>query len=105
MFKDPCGVTVIPSSGVIVVADQNNHRIRLVTPLGVVTTRAGSGIAAFADGVGAAASFSLPRGVAVISPSEAIVVADYLNNRIRLVHLGEGGEARLPSQALLDDVA
>ena len=42
-FNSPHGVAVIPSTGVIVVADYNNHRIRLVTPLGVVTTLAGSG--------------------------------------------------------------
>jgi hypothetical protein len=83
-FNKPWGVAVIPSSGVIVVADQNNHRIRLVTPLGVVTTLAGSGTAAFADGAGAAASFNLPVGVAV-TPTGDIIVADRGNNRIRLV--------------------
>ena len=84
-FKNPHGVAVIPSSGVIVVADTLNHRIRLVTPLGVVSTLAGSGIGTFADGTGAAASFNNPRGVAVVPSSGVIVVADSGNNRIRLV--------------------
>ena len=84
-FNNPSGVAVIPSSGVIVVADEYNHRIRLVTPLGVVTTLAGSGNGAFADGSGAAASFTFPAGVAVIPSSGVIVVADALNNRIRLI--------------------
>jgi len=73
------------SDGNIVVADTGNHRIRLVTyPGGVVTTLAGSGSAAFADGTGTAASFWTPTGVAVLSNGN-IVVADALNNRIRLV--------------------
>ena len=83
-FNQPHGVTVIPSTGDIIVADTNNHRIRLVTPGGVVTTLAGSG-QAFADGTGAAASFNSPWGVAVIPSSGVIVVADHANHRIRLV--------------------
>jgi len=83
-FYGPFGVAVIPSSGVIVVADQYNNRIRLVTyPGGVVTTIAGNA-RAFADGTGAAASFNYPTGVAVLSNGN-LVVADKNNNRIRLV--------------------
>jgi sugar lactone lactonase YvrE len=83
-FNNPSGVAVT-SSGDIIVADQYNHRIRLVTPLGVVTTLAGSGSPAFADGTGAAASFNYPAAVAVIPSSGVIVVADKDNHRIRLV--------------------
>jgi len=85
-FYNPSGVAVT-SSGDIVVADQGNHRIRLVTPAGVVTTLAGSGSPAFANGTGAGASFYLPTGVAVTSTGD-IVVADQANNRIRLVTPG-----------------
>ena len=84
-FSSPVGVAVIPSNGVVVVADTSNQRIRLVTPLGVVTTLAGSGSVAFADGTGALASFFSPQGVAVIPSSGVVVVADSYNNRIRLV--------------------
>jgi sugar lactone lactonase YvrE len=82
-FNEPYGVAVIPSSGVIVVADTGNNRIRLVTPGGVVSTLAGS-TAGFSNGTGAAARFSFPNGVAVL-PDGNIVVADYNNFRIRLV--------------------
>jgi hypothetical protein len=86
-FFYPTGVAVIPSSGQIVVADSYNHRIRLVDPIsGAVTTLAGSGIYAFADGTGVAASFNTPTGVAVIPSSGVIVVADFGNHRIRLVN-------------------
>jgi sugar lactone lactonase YvrE len=84
-FLYPFGVAVIPSSGVIVVADGDNNRIRLITPAGVVTTLAGQATAGFADGTGAAASFSGPQGVAVIPSTGVIVVADGGNNRIRLI--------------------
>jgi len=83
-FSDPRGVAVT-STGDIVVADTGNHRIRLITPLGFVTTLAGSGSGAFADGTGAGASFNSPFGVAVMPSSGVIIVADSGNNRIRLV--------------------
>jgi hypothetical protein len=68
-----------------------NCRIRLVTyPGGVVTTLAGSGSAAFADGMGAAASFNQPYGVALIPSSGVIVVTDRDNQRIRLITLPAG---------------
>ena len=86
-FSYPQGVSVIPSSGLIVVADAGNNRIRLVDPTsGVVTTLAGSGTAAFADGTGTAAKFYYPIGVTVMPLSNTIVVADASNNRIRLVN-------------------
>ena len=85
-FNNPQGVAVIPSDNTIVVADRHNQRIRLVTyPGGVVTTLAGNGLAAFADGTGAAARFNYPTGVAVVPSNNTIVVADQFNNRIRLV--------------------
>ena len=87
-FNNPTGVAVIPSSGVIVVADTGNNRIRLVTPGGVVSTLAGQTTAGFGDGTGAAASFSSPRWVAVIPSSGVIVVADTNNHCIRLVTPG-----------------
>ena len=86
-FYSPRGVAVIPTSGIIVVADYYNNRIRLITPAGVVTTLACSGNQAFADGTGAVASFYYPFGVAVSPSSGLIVVADQENNRIRLLAL------------------
>lgn len=84
-FNFPFGVAVITSSGVIVVSDSSNHRIRLVTyPGAVVTTLAGSGGTTFANGTGVGATFYIPRGIAVLSDGN-IVVADYGNNRIRLI--------------------
>jgi glucose/arabinose dehydrogenase len=83
-FNSPFGIAVL-SNGNLVVADGDNHRIRLITmPGGVVTTLAGNGTPAFADGTGTAARFNTPHAVAVL-PNGNIVVADYNNHRIRLV--------------------
>jgi len=82
-FWNPNDVAV-DSAGTIYVADPVNHRIRKITPAGVVTTLAGSGSAAYADGTGTAASFSAPRSIAVDSAG-TIYVADTNNSRIRKI--------------------
>ena len=86
-FQNPYGVAVVPSSSSIVVADSVNNRIRLVTPAGYVSTIAGSGSAAFADGVGAAASFNSPFGLFFDTIRKVVVVTDSYNHRIRVVTL------------------
>ena len=83
-FNQPSGVAV-DGVGNVYVADTINHRIRKVTPAGVVTTLAGSGTAGYADGTGAAAQFDLPAGVAVDGPGTVVYVADAFTHRIRQI--------------------
>ncbi|MFY8001922.1 MAG: IPT/TIG domain-containing protein, partial [Candidatus Kapaibacteriota bacterium] len=85
-LNEPLGIA-FHSSGDMFVADLNNHRIRRITPLGVVTTLAGSGVAGFADGTGAAAQFNRPSGLTIDGSGNAIV-ADYAGHRIRVVTPG-----------------
>lgn len=69
-FAHPCGVA-IDSDGMLYVADCGNHRIRRVSPEGVVSTVAGSGSADHRDGQGRAAAFYDPCGIAIDSNVKA----------------------------------
>jgi len=74
----------LDAAGVAYVSDESNHRVRKMTPAGVVSTLAGSGAEGHADGVGAAAVFNYPSGIAV-DPSGNVYVGDYVNSRIRRI--------------------
>ena len=73
----------VDSSGILYVADAGNHRIRKITPAGVVSTFAGS-TEGYKDATGTAAQFDSPVGVAVDS-SGNVYVADGNNHRIRKI--------------------
>ena len=87
-FSAPCG-TAIDGSGNTYVADRSNNLIRKITPSGEVTTLAGSGSAGFANGIGTAASFNQPSGIATDGQGN-LYVADAGNNMIRKIVLSTG---------------
>ena len=71
----------VDGKGNVYVADRRNRRIRKVTPKGVVTTVAGTGVKGSADGPALGASFNEPSGIAV-GPNSEIYVLDYLRVRM-----------------------
>ncbi|MEI9908947.1 MAG: NHL repeat-containing protein [Bacteroidota bacterium] len=81
-FFAPTGVCV-DLDGNVYVADMSNHRIRKITPNGVVSTLAGSS-PGFAEGSGSAAKFYYPVGLCVDLLGN-IYVAEEFNNRIRKI--------------------
>lgn len=82
-FAGPSGVEV-DAAGNVYVADSGNFEIRKITPAGIVTTLAGSTTQGTAEGIGPAASFNLPWGLAV-DASGNVYVADHSNNMIRKI--------------------
>ena len=82
-FAGPQGVA-IDAAGNVFVADRFNNRIRKITPAGLVSNVAGSGISGNTDGNGVAASFNDPLGIAV-DPAGNLYVADFANNTIRKI--------------------
>jgi sugar lactone lactonase YvrE len=81
-FNNPRGVT-LDAAGNIYVADAANHRIRMITPTGTVSTIAGSTVGV-TEGIGTAAKFNTPVGI-VVDASGNIYVADDENERIRKI--------------------
>jgi uncharacterized protein (TIGR03437 family) len=84
-FANPRDVS-FDQAGNMYTADQLNHRIRKITPGGVVTTVAGTGYEGFSpDGTPAlSADLDTPQSV-VLDPKGNIVFADTYNNRIRRI--------------------
>ena len=86
LFRYPSGVAV-DGSGNLYVVDTENSTLREVAASGLVSTLAGStGSSGAVDGVGTAARFAIPTGVAVNATSD-IYVADTNNQTVRFVYL------------------
>ncbi len=87
-LNSPRGVAV-DDAGNLYIADFNNHRIRRVTPGGIITTVAGNGIGGYSGDGGAATSAQLwsPHGVAADDAGN-LYIADFSNQRIRRVTPG-----------------
>ena len=64
-----------------------DHRIRLISTAGYVSSFAGSGTFGDVDGVATSAKFNTPYGVAVASDG-TVFVADYYNAKIRKISGG-----------------
>ncbi|MBN2773592.1 MAG: T9SS type A sorting domain-containing protein, partial [Prolixibacteraceae bacterium] len=97
MFWGPSSV-VIDKSGNLFVAEFNNHRIRKITPEGLVSTIAGSGVAGYFDSTGIYAQFNHPSGIAVDDEGN-IYVSEEANHSIRKI-LPDGSVSTLAGDGL-----
>ena len=91
-FNNPVGVAMDPGGTVAVVGEQTNNIIRkIIIATAVVTTMAGTCCTAgHADGVGSAASFSSPHGLAIDAAVTFTILCDMTNGMIRRIDLGTG---------------
>jgi len=88
-FKNPNGVAV-DTAGNLYVADSGNQLIRkIVIATGAVTTLAGDGTAGFVNGIGTAAQFSMPLGVAIDTAGN-LYVPEMGNASIRKIVISSG---------------
>lgn len=81
-FYDPFGL-VFDKAGNLYVSERTNHRIRKITPGGMVSTLAGEK-QGYKDGTGTEAQFYSPEGM-IIDAEGNLLVADRVNHVIRKV--------------------
>jgi DNA-binding beta-propeller fold protein YncE len=79
-----CSGVAMDGGGNVIVADKLNHRIRMITSQGQVSTLAGTGEKGHRDGEGTFARFNSPNGIAVDGGGN-VIVADTDNHRIRMI--------------------
>jgi sugar lactone lactonase YvrE len=91
---------VADGAGNLYLSDTGNHTLRkVVAATGVVTTLAGSaGIAGFSDGIGSAARFHSPSGLALDGAGN-LYLSDTGNDTIRKVVLATGAVTTLAGTA------
>ena len=91
-FTDGNGITAkfgylegicIDSQNNLYVADAGNHKIRKITPTGIVSTVAGT-ISGYLDGAGSVAKFDYPNGICIDSNNN-LYVAEAFGAKIRRI--------------------
>ena len=75
-------VVVIDNAENLIVVDRSNHKIRMITPIGNVTTIAGTGVAGSLDDAALTATFRFPDG-AIVDSNGNIIITDQSNHKIR----------------------
>ena len=87
-FHHPHGLALSADGATLFVSDRRNHKIRQVdVSTAVVTSLAGSGVGGSADGVGTAAEFDVPIGLALSVDGTTLFVADCFNHKIRQMNV------------------
>jgi len=84
--------------GNLYVSEPLNHRIRRITQAGVVSSFVGSGVGAWVDGIGTAASLNLPQHMAIDKQNGIIFVGDAGNRMVRMVNVTSASVRTLAGQ-------
>ncbi len=92
-LNGPRGVCV-DQWGNIYIADTDNHRIRKITPFGIIITFAGTGVPGYSstedNGPAVSARINKPAGVFVDNATNTLYIADTENDRVRKVAVATG---------------
>lgn len=83
-FNVARGIVYSPQASALFVANSQSNQIKKVTTSGTVSFFAGQGSGGYLNGLGTAAKFNYPEGLAIDS-SGNIYVADTQNHRIRVI--------------------
>jgi uncharacterized protein (TIGR03437 family) len=85
LANDPQGVTV-DNAGNVYFTDEDNERIRMISPAGIITTIAGDGTKNFTGDGGPSANseVDLPEGI-TLGPGGALYFVDSGNKRVRVL--------------------
>jgi DNA-binding beta-propeller fold protein YncE len=87
-FNRPIGVSISPDLSFVLIGDQLNSRVRLITQSTfTVTSPYGSGTAGGSDGVGTSSLFNNLHGLAISNDGSFALVADVLSHKIRMIYL------------------
>lgn len=99
-FSFPYGIALTADDTFALITDSGNYTVRkLVLASGTVITLAGSpSQAGNADGIGSAARFNFPYGIAVSADGSVAVVADNSNYTVRKLDVATGEVTTLAGQ-------
>jgi sugar lactone lactonase YvrE len=88
-FDSPSGIA-LDRSGILYVTDSASGFVRKITPEGLVSTLAGAGgVRGSVDGLGPAARFSTPTGIAIDRSGNLFVTDGWANNIRKITPAGE----------------
>lgn len=79
---------VVDSNAVLYFTDRDNQRVRQISPTGIISTIAGTGVAGYnGDSISSIyATLNNPTALAIDSASQTLYVGDLNNNRIRALN-------------------
>lgn len=76
----------VDGAGNVYVCEQNGHRVRRISPAGIITTLAGTGVAGFSGDGGPATSAQLNGPQSIVADAAGnVYIADTQNSRVRKV--------------------